>query len=43
MANTEHYGITKINGTEDISPFPVNNAFDKIDSEMWKLFQFRET
>ena len=35
MATTEHYGITKINGTEDISPVPVNNAFDKIDSAIW--------
>ena len=41
MATTEHYGITEINGVEDISNIPINQAFEKIDSEMWKLFQFR--
>ena len=41
MATTEHYGITEINGTADISNIPINQAFEKIDSEMWKLFQFR--
>lgn len=41
MATTEHYGITEINGVEDISNIPINQAFEKIDNEMWKLFQFR--
>lgn len=38
---TEHYLIPELNRNNGISADSINLAYQKIDAEMWKLFQFR--
>ena len=38
---TDHYSIPELNRNNGISADSINAAYQKIDSEMWKLFQFR--
>ncbi len=38
---TEHYSIPELNRNSGISADSINSAYQKIDAEMWKLFQFR--
>lgn len=38
---TSHYGIPELNRNSGISAVSINSAYQKIDAEMWKLFQSR--